>query len=91
MTTGRTQKEVDVSSQSLVILNEFINQTSNLCFVPLREIANQVDKTFPGTLAMAETLVRLDRLQTLREVEDYIIAVGRVREHWNSPTFSYSH
>ena len=75
------------SSQSLVTLSEFISQTSSLCFEPLRKVANRVDKAFAGILAMAETLVRFGRLQTLREVEDYIIAVGRVREPWNSPTF----
>ena len=57
---------------------EFLAQTPKLFFRPLHRTAAHVDEIFSAIVAMAETFVRLGFLHTVREVEDYIIAVGRV-------------
>ncbi|KAF4632634.1 hypothetical protein G7Y89_g5488 [Cudoniella acicularis] len=64
------------SSQSWIEF-EFFNQAPILVLNPLYSKATHSDKTFCGIIAMAETFVRLGLLHTVREVEDYIIDVGR--------------
>ena len=57
---------------------EFLDQAPKHFFRPLYREAVQVDQTFSGIVAMAEMFVKLGSLHTIREVEDYIITVGRV-------------
>lgn len=61
---------------------EFLDQAPKQFFGPLHREAIQVDETFSGIVAMAEMFVRLGSLHTVREVENYIITVGRVRLHF---------
>lgn len=55
-----------------------LDQAPRHLFGPLNCQAAQVDDEFGGIIAMAETFVRLGLIHTVREVENYIIAVGRV-------------
>jgi hypothetical protein len=55
-----------------------LDQAPRHLFGPLNCHAAQVDDEFGGIIAMAETFVRLGLIHTVREVENYIIAVGRV-------------
>jgi hypothetical protein len=57
---------------------EFVDQAPRHFFGPLHREAVQIDETFSGIVAMAEMFVRLGSLHTVREVENYIITVGRV-------------
>jgi hypothetical protein len=61
------------------VASEFLAQASEHFLGPLHREAALIDKTFGGIVAMAEVLVKLGSLQTVREVENYIITVGRVR------------
>ncbi|CZR61567.1 uncharacterized protein PAC_11464 [Phialocephala subalpina] len=56
---------------------EFLHQAPRHFFGPLHREAVQIDETFSGIVAMAEMFVRLGSLHTVREVENYIITVGR--------------
>ncbi|KAF8847515.1 hypothetical protein BDZ45DRAFT_681848 [Acephala macrosclerotiorum] len=56
---------------------EFLHQAPRHFFGPLHREVVQIDETFSGIVAMAEMFVRLGSLHTVREVENYIIAVGR--------------
>lgn len=58
---------------------EFLHQAPRHFFGPLHREAVQIDETFSGIVAMAEMFVRIGSLHTVREVENYIITVGRVR------------
>ena len=57
---------------------EFLDQAPKHFFGPLHREASRIDETFSGILAMAEMFVRIGSLDTIREVENYIITVGRV-------------
>jgi hypothetical protein len=57
---------------------EFLDQVPRQFFGALHREAAQIHETFSGIVAMAEMFVRLGCLQTIREVENYIITVGRV-------------
>jgi hypothetical protein len=61
------------------VVSEFLDHTRRMLFGPLHRAAVQIDDVFSGIVAMAETFVRFGFLQTVREVENYIITVGRVR------------
>lgn len=58
---------------------EFVGQAPKQFFEPLRGSAVRVNDIFVGIVAMAETFVRVGFLHTVREVENYIVAVSRVR------------
>lgn len=58
---------------------EFLDQAPKHFFGSLHHEAVQIDESFNGIVAMAEMFVRLGSLHTVREVENYIITVGRVR------------
>jgi hypothetical protein len=58
---------------------EFLDQAPRHFFGPLHREVVQIDETFSGIVSMAEMFVRLGSLHTVREVENYIITVGRVR------------
>jgi hypothetical protein len=77
MTSGKDGTKPTPSRRPWVAY-EFLAQTLKLFFRPLHRTAAHVDEVFSGIVAMAETFVRLGVLHTVREVEDYIIAVGRV-------------
>ena len=77
MTSGKDATKPTPSLRPWVAL-EFLAQTPKHLFRPLYRIAASVDEIFSGIVVMAETFVRLGFLHTVREVEDYIIAVGRV-------------
>jgi hypothetical protein len=57
---------------------EFLDQAPKHFFGPLHREVFRIDETFSGILAMAEMFVRIGSLDTVREVENYIITVGRV-------------
>jgi hypothetical protein len=57
---------------------EFLDQAPKHFFGPLHREAFRIDETFSGIIAMAEMFVRIGSLDTVREVENYIITVGRV-------------
>jgi hypothetical protein len=61
------------------VTSEFLDQVPRHFFWPLHREAVQIDETFIGIVAMAEMFVRIGSLHTVREVENYIITVGRVR------------
>jgi hypothetical protein len=61
------------------VTSEFLDQASKHFLGPLHNEAVQIDRIFSGIVAMAEMFVKLGSLQTVREVENYIITVGRVR------------
>jgi hypothetical protein len=61
------------------VTSEFLDQASKHFLGPLHSEAVQIDRIFSGIVAMAEMFVKLGSLQTVREVENYIITVGRVR------------
>jgi hypothetical protein len=61
------------------VTSEFLDQASKHFLGPLHNEAFQIDGIFSGIVAMAEMFVKLGSLQTVREVENYIITVGRVR------------
>jgi hypothetical protein len=67
------------------VASEFLIQASRHFLGPLHREAVHIDKTFGGIVAMAEMFVKLGCLQTVREVENYIITVGRVRLPEMSP------
>ncbi|RDL35397.1 Uncharacterized protein BP5553_07328 [Venustampulla echinocandica] len=56
---------------------EFLDQAPEHIFRPLHHEAVQIDEAFCGIVTMAEMFVKLGSLQTVREVENYIITVGR--------------
>jgi hypothetical protein len=58
---------------------EFLDQAPRHFFGPLHREAVQIDEISSGIVAMAEMFVVLGSLHTVREVENYIITVGRVR------------
>lgn len=58
---------------------EFVGQALKHIFEPLLGSALRVNETFVGIVAMAETFVNIGVLHTVRGVENYIIAVSRVR------------
>lgn len=60
------------------VTSEFLDQASKHFLGPLHQQAVQIDETFSGIVAMAEMFVKLGSFQTVREVENYIITVGRV-------------
>jgi hypothetical protein len=60
------------------VTSEFLDQASKHFLGPLHNEAVQIDRIFSGIVAMAEMFVKLGSLQTVREVENYIITVGRV-------------
>jgi hypothetical protein len=66
--------------------SEFFEQASEHFLRPLHNEAAQIDRIFSGIIAMAEMFVKLGSFQTVREVENYIITVGRVSFH--SPCMS---
>jgi hypothetical protein len=68
--------------------SEFLEQASKYFLRPLHNEAVQIDRIFSGIIAMAEMCVKLGSFQTVREVENYIITVGRVSFH--SPYTSMS-
>jgi hypothetical protein len=78
ITSGENEIKSSPPRQPWVVF-EFLDQTRRIVFGPLHRAAVQVDDIFSGIVAMAETFVRLGFLQTVREVENYIITVGRVR------------
>ncbi|KAE9367334.1 hypothetical protein N431DRAFT_561345 [Stipitochalara longipes BDJ] len=61
--------------------SEFLVQASKYFLGPLHDEAAQIDGIFSGIVAMAEMFVKLGSLQTVREVENYIITVGRYLVH----------
>jgi hypothetical protein len=61
------------------VTSDFLAQASKYFLAPLHNEAVQIDEIFSGIVAMAEMFVKLGSLQTVREVENYIITVGRVR------------
>lgn len=63
------------------VASEFLIQASRHFLGPLHREAVHIDKTFGGIVAMAEMFVKLGCLQTVREVENYIITVGRHLTH----------
>ncbi|KAH8771288.1 hypothetical protein BGZ57DRAFT_435316 [Hyaloscypha finlandica] len=63
------------------VASEFLIQASLHFLGPLHREAVHIDKTFGGIVAMAEMFVKLGCLQTVREVENYIITVGRHLTH----------
>ena len=58
---------------------EILKQAPKHLFEPLHREAVQIHETFSGIVAMADMSVKLGSFHTVREVENYIIAVGRVR------------
>jgi hypothetical protein len=68
--------------------SEFFEQASEHFLRPLQNEAVQIDGIFSGIIAMAEMFVKLGSFQTVREVENYIITVGRVSFY--SPCMSMS-
>ncbi|KAN0098349.1 hypothetical protein V8E51_014012 [Hyaloscypha variabilis] len=58
--------------------SEFLEQASKYFLRPLHNEAVQIDRIFSGIIAMAEMFVKLGSFQTVREVENYIITVGRL-------------
>ena len=77
MTTGRDGIK-PVHPRPPWVTFEFLDQAPRHFFGPLYREAVQIDETFSGIVAMAEMFVRLGSLHTVREVENYIITVGRV-------------
>ncbi len=61
--------------------SEFLEQASEHFLRPLQNEVVQINGIFSGIIAMAEMLVKLGSFQTVREVENYIITVGRVSFH----------
>jgi hypothetical protein len=61
------------------VTSEFLDQASKYFLGPLQDDAVRIDGISSGIVAMAEMFVKLGSLQTVREVENYIISVGRVR------------
>lgn len=61
--------------------SEFFEQASEHFLRPLQNEAVQIDGIFSGIIAMAEMFVKLGSFQTVREVENYIITVGRNLAH----------
>jgi hypothetical protein len=52
-----------------------------LLLEPIKEDLSEADESVDAVLCMADTFVRLSRLQTVREIEEYIITTARVRFH----------
>ena len=78
ITDRRRELEIEDEDRPLHAVGEFINDTSSLIFGPLRREVGTQHAGLLAVIYLAETFVRLGNLQTVREVEEYIIKVSRV-------------
>jgi len=78
ITTRHKEHEVEDYSRPVHDFGEFVNGASKLVFEPIKDALGEIDGPFVTVLCMAETFVRLGRLQTVREIDEYIIKTSRV-------------
>ncbi|KAH8670139.1 hypothetical protein BGZ60DRAFT_430610 [Tricladium varicosporioides] len=78
---GLTSGKGEIKSNHPLPSFEFLYQALKHFLGPLHREAAHIGDTFSGIVAMAEMFVGLGSLQNVREVENYIITVGRYLSH----------
>ncbi|KAH8595674.1 hypothetical protein B0O99DRAFT_152485 [Bisporella sp. PMI_857] len=77
ITSRQKKHEIDSYARPVQGVNEFIDGAAKLVLAPIRVDLGKADESIDAVLFMADNFVRLGRLQTVREIEGYIITTGR--------------
>jgi len=78
ITSRRKKYQVDGYNRPAQDFGEFVTEAVNLVLEPIKEDLAETSESVDLVFYMAETFVRLGRLQTVREIEEYIITTARV-------------
>lgn len=81
ITSRRNKHEVEGYIRPVQEFSEFITGSVKLVLEPIKEDLGEADESVDAVLCMADTFVRIGRLQTVREIEEYIITTARVSFH----------
>jgi hypothetical protein len=78
ITSRRRKHAGEHSHRPIQDFSEFVTGTTNNILEPVNQDLGKQDETINAILSMAEAFVRHGNLQTVREVEEYIILTARV-------------
>lgn len=81
ITSRRKKFEVGAYARPVQEFSEFVTRAVNLILEPIKEDLGEADESVGAVLCMADTFVRLGRLHTVREIEEYIITTAHVSFH----------
>jgi hypothetical protein len=82
ISSRRKKHEVEGYTRPIQEFGEFVTRAVKLVLEPIKEDLSEVDESVDAVLCMADSFVRLGRLHTVREIEEYIITTARVSFHY---------
>lgn len=82
ITSRRKKHEAEGYTRPVQEFGEFVTRAVKLVLEPIKEDLGEVDESVDAVLCMADSFVRLGRLHTVREIEEYIITTARVSFHY---------
>ena len=77
-TSRRKGHELEGRTRPAQDFGEFVTGAAKNILEPVKEDLGEIEESVDAVLHMASTLVRLGRLQSVREIEEYIISTARV-------------
>ncbi|KAH6695877.1 hypothetical protein BKA61DRAFT_252907 [Leptodontidium sp. MPI-SDFR-AT-0119] len=77
ITSRRKKHEAEGYTRPVQEFGEFVTRAVKLVLEPIKEDLGEVDESADAVLCMADSFVRLGRLHTVREIEEYIITTAR--------------
>jgi hypothetical protein len=81
ITSCRKKQESERCTRPVQALGEFVTGAVKLVLEPIKEDFGETNESVDAVLSITDTFVRLGRLQTVREIEEYIITTARVSFH----------
>jgi len=83
ITSRHKKHEFEGYTRPVQEFGEFVTGAVNLVLGPIKEDLGEADESVDAVLCMTDFFVRLGRLHTIREIEEYIITTARVSFHYS--------